>query len=165
MTSPRRRRRRLDLYVFRLGNATSSSRSNPTACRSCLSLQLKGCMVSVGVRRVVRACGPVVTQLVTHRPGSVSPRRELCGIPSTWQRPTARRPGRRPRSYRRSTSCSSASGAACGSPSGGRGDATPFGPPTRPPLPRLPPPSPRPGRPPRASTFVQYGRPRLTGSR
>ena len=27
----------------------------------------------------------------------LSPRRKLCGVPSTWHRPTARRPGRRPR--------------------------------------------------------------------
>lgn len=49
---------------------------------------------------------------------SAQPRWVSCGIPSTWQRPTARRPGGSPRRNRRPTSCSSAPGTSCGSPSG-----------------------------------------------
>ncbi len=71
---------------------------------------------------------------LAHRGKRLSaPRSELCDIPSTWQRPTARRPGCSPRRYRRRTMFSSASGAPRGSPRGGRGDATPSGPPDPPP--------------------------------
>ena len=50
---------------------TSSSRSNPNTDRPCLSVHVMTGSASVGVRRVAGACGPVVTQLVTHQPALV----------------------------------------------------------------------------------------------
>jgi hypothetical protein len=57
----------------------------------------------------------------------VLPRQQgaACGIPSTWQRPTARRPGRSPGRDRRPSLPGSAPGTPGGSPPGGPGDATP----------------------------------------
>jgi len=60
-----------DTLQFRpMQAATSSSRSNRGDGWPCASAQVIRGPASVGVRRVVRACGPVVTRLVTHWPGS-----------------------------------------------------------------------------------------------
>jgi hypothetical protein len=51
-----------------------------------------GCLPLTGVSRAVwHVCGTPARYF--------NPRREPCGIASTWHRPTARRPGRRPRRY------------------------------------------------------------------